>query len=175
MHVGPGTTVVPARARVDRYDVFTPRPTESSLYYNSLLACLLVPQTCVCLLNNLEFNKGIVMSSTSLPVKESAVDDLEKNADDSVRSIGSVKQSEDVANEPQGKDEAPKPPSGPPGHGQGGGPPGGHGKGRGGLPPNHPMHPSQFSGDRYDRRAMMTLLGSFCVMVWHQFFRFCVY
>ncbi|KAL1896075.1 hypothetical protein Sste5346_004814 [Sporothrix stenoceras] len=26
------------------------------------------------------------------------------------------------------------------------------------------MHPSQFSGDRYDRRAMVTLLGCFCAM-----------
>lgn len=40
----------------------------------------------------------------------------------------------------------------------------------GGLPPTHPMHPSQFSGDRYDRRAMMTLLGAFCVMVCFKYF-----
>jgi hypothetical protein len=39
-----------------------------------------------------------------------------------------------------------------------------HGGGRG-LPPNHPMHPSQFSGDRFERVPLLTLLGSFCVMV----------
>jgi hypothetical protein len=39
------------------------------------------------------------------------------------------------------------------------------GKQRGGLPPHHPMHPSQFSGDKYDGRAMKTLIGAFCVMV----------
>jgi MFS family permease len=38
-----------------------------------------------------------------------------------------------------------------------------HGAARG-LPPNHPMHPSQFSGDRFERKALLTLLGSFCVM-----------
>ncbi|CAK7227528.1 hypothetical protein SBRCBS47491_006600 [Sporothrix bragantina] len=46
----------------------------------------------------------------------------------------------------------------------GGGNPGGKPGGRGGLPPSHPMHPSQFVGDKYDRRALATLLGSFCVM-----------
>lgn len=34
-----------------------------------------------------------------------------------------------------------------------------------GLPPSHPMHPSQFSGDRFERTPLLTLLGSFCVMV----------
>lgn len=38
-------------------------------------------------------------------------------------------------------------------------------KGGQGLPPNHPMHPSQFSGDRFELQALMTLAGSFCVMV----------
>lgn len=38
------------------------------------------------------------------------------------------------------------------------------GGGRGGLPPSHPMHPSQFSGDKFERTALWTLLGSFCVM-----------
>lgn len=42
--------------------------------------------------------------------------------------------------------------------------PGGHRR-AGGLPLNHPMHPSQFSGDKYDRRAIATLLGSFFAMV----------
>lgn len=51
-----------------------------------------------------------------------------------------------------------------------GGPPGGHGGGHGGhgggrgLPPNHPMHPSQFSGDRFERTPLLTLVGCFCVM-----------
>ncbi|CAK7203123.1 hypothetical protein SEUCBS139899_005852 [Sporothrix eucalyptigena] len=36
---------------------------------------------------------------------------------------------------------------------------------RGGLPPHHPMHPSQFSGDQYDQRALVTLLGCFCAML----------
>jgi hypothetical protein len=40
--------------------------------------------------------------------------------------------------------------------------PGGRG---GGLPPNHPMHPSQFAGDRFEKPALLTLAGSFCVMV----------
>jgi hypothetical protein len=42
--------------------------------------------------------------------------------------------------------------------------PHGHGGGRD-LPPNHPMHPSQFSGDRFERTPLLTLLGCFCVMV----------
>lgn len=46
------------------------------------------------------------------------------------------------------------------GHGGGGG----HHGGRPNLPPNHPMHPSQFSGDKWSRPALLTLLGSFCVM-----------
>ncbi|KAK9447082.1 major facilitator superfamily domain-containing protein [Limtongia smithiae] len=33
-----------------------------------------------------------------------------------------------------------------------------------GLPPHHPMHPSQFSGDKFAVPALLTLLGSFCVM-----------
>lgn len=54
--------------------------------------------------------------------------------------------------------------TGPPGQpAPGGGKPGG----RSGLPPSHPMHPSQFVGDTYDKRALATLLGSFCVMVCH--------
>lgn len=32
------------------------------------------------------------------------------------------------------------------------------------FPPNHPMHPSQFSGDRFERKPMLVLLGAFCVM-----------
>ena len=39
-----------------------------------------------------------------------------------------------------------------------------HGTAGRGLPLTHPMHPSQFSGDRWDRRALLTLLGSFCAM-----------
>lgn len=42
--------------------------------------------------------------------------------------------------------------------------PHGHGGGRD-LPPIHPMHPSQFSGDRFERTPLLTLLGCFCVMV----------
>lgn len=41
-------------------------------------------------------------------------------------------------------------------------------KGPGGgrsLPSSHPMHPSQFIGDKYAQPAMITLLGCFCVMV----------
>ena len=41
---------------------------------------------------------------------------------------------------------------------------GAHGVGRD-LTPNHPMHPSQFSGDRFERTPLLTLLGCFCVMV----------
>ncbi|CAK7232824.1 hypothetical protein SCUCBS95973_008388 [Sporothrix curviconia] len=42
------------------------------------------------------------------------------------------------------------------------------GPGRGGMPLNHPMHPSQFSGDKYDRRAMVTLLG--CIGVFQDYY-----
>ena len=43
---------------------------------------------------------------------------------------------------------------------------GSHGhSGRSGLPPSHPMHPTQFSGDRFERTPLLTLLGCFCVMV----------
>lgn len=29
------------------------------------------------------------------------------------------------------------------------------------LPPNHPMHPSQFSGDRFERAPVLCLIGAF--------------
>lgn len=32
------------------------------------------------------------------------------------------------------------------------------------FPPGHPMHPAQFSGDRFERKPMLVLLGAFCVM-----------
>ncbi|GAM89554.1 hypothetical protein ANO11243_075930 [Dothideomycetidae sp. 11243] len=35
---------------------------------------------------------------------------------------------------------------------------------RKGLPPDHPMHPSQFAGDRFERTPLLTLAGAFCVM-----------
>lgn len=38
-------------------------------------------------------------------------------------------------------------------------------QGGSGLPPHHPMHPSQFCGDRYHPQAMWTLAGCFCIMV----------
>lgn len=33
------------------------------------------------------------------------------------------------------------------------------------LPPDHPMHPSKFTGDKFERQPLLTLLGAFCVMV----------